>query len=80
MRCTAWLQPTDTRLASLIHVVQAAHVMGGKAESFESLEAFNMDVNAVEHNFLSTASSDPGNDRMRQHFPFSESAIGTLHR
>ena len=43
-----WVQATDTRLASLLRVVQAAHVMGGRAESIESLEAFNEDVNAVE--------------------------------
>lgn len=42
------VQPTDTRLAALLRVVQASQVMGGKAESIESLEAFNEDVNIVE--------------------------------
>ncbi|KAK8847722.1 hypothetical protein IAR55_005581 [Kwoniella newhampshirensis] len=46
--------------------------MGGRAESVESLEAFNEDVNAVEQNFLSvSAGMDPGYDKMGQHFPFT---------
>ncbi|WWD19406.1 hypothetical protein CI109_103866 [Kwoniella shandongensis] len=66
-----WVRPTDSRLASLIRVVQAAHVMGGKAETVESLEAFNEDVNGVEQSFLSwSAGMEPGHDRMGQHFPF----------
>lgn len=47
-----WLQPTDSRLASLLRVVQAAHIMGGRAESIENLEAFTEDVDAVERYFL----------------------------
>nr|XP_031863799.1 uncharacterized protein CI109_000441 [Kwoniella shandongensis]KAA5530871.1 hypothetical protein CI109_000441 [Kwoniella shandongensis] len=67
-----WVRPTDSRLASLIRVVQAAHVMGGKAETVESLEAFNEDVNGVEQSFLSwSAGMEPGHDRMGQHFPFT---------
>jgi len=63
---------TDNRLASLLRVVQAAHVMGNRAETAENLEAFNDDVDAVERDFLSnTASNDPGFDKMGQHFPFT---------
>jgi hypothetical protein len=43
-----WVRATDTRLASLMRVVGASHVMGARAESEESLEAFNLDVNAIE--------------------------------
>jgi hypothetical protein len=31
-----------------MRVVEASHVMGARAESEESLEAFNMDVNEIE--------------------------------
>jgi hypothetical protein len=31
-----------------MRVVGASHVMGARAESEESLEAFNLDVNAIE--------------------------------
>ncbi|ORY23121.1 hypothetical protein BCR39DRAFT_549915 [Naematelia encephala] len=67
-----WVQPTDTRLASLLRVVQAVHVMGDRADCAESVEAFNHDVDAVESDFLSsTASINPGFDKMGQHFPFT---------
>ncbi|RYH20097.1 hypothetical protein EON65_24630 [archaeon] len=43
-----WAVKTDARLAALMRVVEASHVMGARAESEESLEAFNMDVNEIE--------------------------------
>jgi len=42
------IQSTDARLAALFRVVQVTHVMGGRAESEESLEAFDEDVTGVD--------------------------------
>jgi len=39
---------TDARLASLMRVVEVSYVMGARADSEESIEAFNMDVNEIE--------------------------------
>jgi hypothetical protein len=39
---------TDARLASLMRVVEVSYVMGARADSEESVEAFNMDVNEIE--------------------------------
>lgn len=39
---------TDSRLASLMRVVEVSYVMGSRADSEESIEAFNMDVNEIE--------------------------------
>lgn len=74
---------TDSRLASLMRVVEASYVMGARADSEESVEAFNMDVNEIERygttgkelisRFFFERSSGIGpQDKMRQHFPFSE--------
>ena len=45
---TPGTQSTDARLAALFRVVQVTQVMGGRADSVESLEAFDEDVTAVD--------------------------------
>lgn len=73
---------TDARLASLMRVVEVSYVMGARADSEESIEAFNLDVNEIERCraeliiaddrfFFERSSGINSQDKMRQHFPFS---------
>lgn len=64
-------QTTDARLGSLLRVAQAVQVMGGRADSDESTEAFSEDVDAVERDFLTNALANPDSDRFSPHFPFT---------
>lgn len=50
---------TDSRLVSLLRVVQVAFVMGNRAESVECLEAFSYDVDEIEKEYLERTCTYP---------------------
>lgn len=52
----AGIKSSDNRLVSLLRVVQVSHVMGNRAESIESLEAFSYDVDEIEKEYTAKLS------------------------